>query len=143
MELNLDWRRRQSALWPEVSYELRPLRVWAFQELLAFWEGEALRGGPHRAEGESVGDGDAPADGPGAPRATLAATARLMDVARRILPDHVRGLSGLRVRAGSAAEAAVPTLEALCEEAALLPLAAELVAALVELSTLDAGAEKN
>jgi len=148
MELNLDWRQRQSALWPEVSYELRPLRVWAFQELLAFWEGEgerskALRGGPHRAEGESVGDGDAPADGPGAPRATLAATARLMDVARRILPDHVRGLSGLRVRAGSAAEAAVPTLEALCEEAALLPLAAELVAALVELSTLDAGAEKN
>jgi hypothetical protein len=136
MELNLDWRRRQSALWPEVSYELRPLRVWAFQELLAFWEGEALRGRPHRAEGESVGDGDAP-------RATLAATARLMDVARRILPDHVRGLSGLRVRAGSAAEAAVPTLEALCEEAALLPLAAELVAALVALSTLDAGAEKN
>ena len=136
MELNLDWRQRQSALWPEVSYELRPLRVWAFQELLAFWEGEGERTAGQAAEGVH-------GERAGAQAASLAATARLMDVARRILPDHVRGLSGLRVRAGSAAEAAVPPLEALCEEAALLPLAAELVAALVELSTLDAGAEKN
>jgi hypothetical protein len=127
MELNLDWRRRASALWPEVSYELRPLRVWAFQELLVFWEAQGVAGS-NVAPG-----GTAPA---------LVSSARLMEVARRIFPDHVRGLAGLHARGedGAPAPVAVP---ALCEEAALLPLAAEIVAALVEISTLDAAAEKN
>ena len=125
MELNLDWRRRTSALWPDVSYEMRPLRVWAFQELLACREAQG-------------GDEAAPPR-PGGP--SLAASTRLMEVARRIFPEHVRGLSGLQVR--SEAGTAPAAVAELCEEAALLPLAAEMLAGLVEISTLDAGAEKN
>ncbi|HKI97174.1 MAG TPA: hypothetical protein VKB51_01745 [bacterium] len=140
MELNLDWQRRRSAVWPEVGYELRPLRVWAFQELLAFWEAQASA--PY-AEAPVEASADAPPDAarprPGAP--TLAATARLMDVARRIFPEHVRGLSGLQVR-GEAGTALVAVAD-LCEETALLPLAAEIVARLIGISTLDEGAEKN
>ena len=136
MELNLDWRRRQSALWPEVSYELRPLRVWAFQELLAFWEAKGaaavVAGAPEGAE---------PPPARPAPTASLAATTRLMEVARRILPEHVRGLAGLQVR--TEAGAAGVTVAELCEETALLPLAAEIVAGLVEISALGEGAEKN
>jgi hypothetical protein len=64
-----------------------------------------------------------------------------MEVARRIFPEHVRGLSGLQVR--SEAGTAPAAVAELCEEAALLPLAAEMLAGLVEISTLDAGAEKN
>lgn len=131
MDLNLDWRRRQSAVWPQVSYELRPLRVWAFQELLACWAD---------AEGSPASGGEGGAQDAGR-AAGLVRTARLMDVARRILPDHVRGLEGLRVRGeGGPAE---PSMEALCEEALLMPLAAELVERLVEISALEPGAEKN
>jgi hypothetical protein len=173
MELNLDWQRRQSALWPEVSYELRPLRVWAFQELLAFWEAApggasgATRPHPPNAPAPHAGQGGvsaADADGlnpsllsgegsSGASRAgeesratvpgarSLAATAGLMAVARRILPEHVRDLRGLtaRTEAGSGPVAVAD----LCEEALLLPLAAELVARLIERSTLDGADAKN
>lgn len=138
MELNLDWQRRTSALWPQVGYEIRPLRVWAFQELIAFWEAEAQRRAVHedRADDAGATAGAAP---PRAP--SLAASTRLMAVAQRILPDHVRGLEGLQLRCEGATAPA--TVAQLCEEAALLPLAAEIVAALVEISALGADAEKN
>lgn len=136
MELNLDWQRCTSAVWPEVGYELRPLRVWAFQELLAFWEAQAPPPSAEATPTDAAPDAARPR--PGAP--TLAATARLMDVARRIFPEHVRGLSGLQVR-GEAGTALVAVAD-LCEETALLPLAAEIVARLIGISTLDEGAEK-
>jgi hypothetical protein len=141
MELNLDWQRRTSALWPEVSYELRPLRVWAFQELLACWEAQANDVPPAAQpapDGAPGARGAQPAPRPGA---SLAATARLMEAARRIFPEHVRGLSGLRLRGEAGSAPAAPA--DLCEEAALLPLAAEIVAGLVEISALGEGAEKN
>jgi len=137
MELNLDWRRRQSALWPEVSYEIRPLRVWAFQELVTFWEGEAAG----RAAAPGPGTGDAAQADAARPPVSMLATARLMEVARRILPEHVRGLAGLQVRAE--AGCAVVAVSDLCEETALLPLAAEIVAGLVSISALEPAAEKN
>jgi hypothetical protein len=135
MELNLDWRRRQSALWPEVSYEIRPLRVWAFQELATFWEAQ----GAGRAAAAAADPGGA--GGAGSSPPSLSATARLMEVARRIFPEHVRGLSGLQVR-GEGGSAALAVSD-LCEETALLPLAAEIVAGLVAISALDGAAEKN
>jgi len=132
MELNLDWRRCRSALWPDVSYEIRPLRVWAFQELATFWEAQ----GAGRAAAAAVEGGGSGGAAPG-----LAATARLMEVARRIFPEHVRALAGLHVR-GEGGTAA-PAVSDLCEETALLPLAAEIVAGLVAISALDGAAEKN
>jgi hypothetical protein len=124
MELNLDWRRHASALWPEVSYELRPLRVWAYHELLAFWQ--------------ECGAGGA---GSGAVKLTPAQGAGLMAVAKRILPEHVRELQGVvLVRDGARQPAAV---EALCEEAALMPLAGEIVSRLVGLTEVPPAAEKN
>lgn len=132
MELNLDWRQRRSTVWPEVCYEIRPLRVWAFQELVAYWEAAGRDGTPPPAD---------PAQAPGIRPGSLGAAARMMGVARRIFPDHVRNVTGLHLRAEGGT--AVPDAAALCEEAPLLPLAAEIVAALVEISALDEGAEKN
>jgi hypothetical protein len=124
MELNLEWRRHASAVWPEVSYELRPLRVWAFHELLAYWQ---ECGVDTRAPGPV---GLTPAQGLG-----------LMTVARRIFPEHVRGLEGVVLVQGG--ERAPASLDALCEEAALLPLAGEMISRLVALSEIGPGAEKN
>ena len=124
MELDLDWRRESSAQWPDVSYELRPLKVWAFQELLAYWEGDGA--GP---SGEAEG------------KATASASVRLMEVARRIFPEHVRGLSGLTiVQGGERKPAGVNTL---CEETQTLPLAGEIISRLVAISEVGASAEKN
>ncbi len=123
MELNLDWRRETSTVWPEVSYELRPLRVWAFHELLAYWQSCGV---------------DAPAGS--AVRLTPAQGLGLMSVARRIFPEHVRGLEGVVLVQGG--ERTPAPLEALCEEAALLPLAGELVSRLVALSEIPPAAEK-
>ncbi len=123
MELNLDWRREISALWPEVSYELRPLRVWAFHELLAYWQ--------------SCGAGGAVDPPPLTPAQGLG----LMAVARRILPEHVRALEGVvLVRSGERVPA---DLGALCDEAPLMPLAGEIVSRLVARSELPPAAEKN
>jgi len=66
---------------------------------------------------------------------------KLMEVARRIFPEHVRALAGLHVR-GEGGTAALAVSD-LCEETALLPLAAEIVAGLVAISALDGAAEKN
>jgi len=119
MQIDLDWRRERSALWPEVSYEIRPLRVWAFQELMAYWERQAAPG----TEGTGAADGLA-----------------LLAVARRIFPDHVRDVQGLTLtREGETAPA---TPEALCEEAPLAPLAGEIVARLVAASEIGDDAEK-
>jgi hypothetical protein len=123
MELNLDWRRETSALWPEVSYELRPLRVWAFHELLAYWQSCGV-------------DGQA-----GASTLTAAQGLGLMAVARRILPEHVRALDGVVLVQGG--ERVAASLEALCDEAPLMPLAGEIVSRLVTRSELPPAAEKN
>jgi hypothetical protein len=127
MELNLDWRRETSALWPEVSYELRPLRVWAFHELLAYWQSSG------------VSAPDRPSDSTGRPNA--AQGLGLMTVARRILPEHVRALEGVILVQGG--ERAPASLESLCEEAALMPLAGEIISRLVARSELPPAAEKN
>ncbi len=124
MELNLDWRRETSALWPEVSYELRPLRVWAFHELLAYWQECGVDG----RDGAPV-------------RLTPAQGLGLMAVARRILPEHVRALEGVLLVQGG--ERAPASLDALCDEAALIPLAGEIVSRLVARSEIPLAAEKN
>jgi len=123
MELNLDWRRETSSVWPDVSYELRPLRVWAYHELLAFWQECGMNDGKNSA------------------RLSPAQGAALMTVAKRILPEHVRGLQGVvLVREGARQPAAV---EELCEEAALMPIAGEIVARLVARTEIAPAAEKN
>jgi hypothetical protein len=124
MELNLDWRRETSALWPEVSYELRPLRVWAFHELLAYWQECGVDG----RDGAPV-------------RLTPAQGLGLMAVARRILPEQVRALEGVLLVQGG--ERAPASLDALCDEAALIPLAGEIVSRLVARSEIPLAAEKN
>ena len=125
MEFNLDWQPQTSALWPEVSYELRPLKVWAFQALLDCWD-----------SGADSGAGEVPA-----PRAAVAGSARLMEVAGRVFPEHVRNLAGLTVRVEGRVEGA--NLEHLSRETLLLPLAGEIIARLLSLSEVGGAAEKN
>lgn len=125
MELNLDWRREDSEVWPSVSYELRPLKVWAFQELLDYWERYGKSGSDEATE----------------PVARPSEGVKLMDVAVRIFPEHVRGVQGLTVNCeGQSGQA---TVEMLCEETQLLPLAGEIVSRLVAISEVGTQDEKN
>ncbi len=133
MQIDLDWRAYRSAVWPDVACELRPLRVWAFQELAALWS-EAAAPGDAREAPE-------PREGPEGPPGLRLDNARVSEVARRVLPEHVRNLTGLELRRDGVT--AVPEPEALCDEAVLLPLVAELLARLVEVSELAAEPEKN
>jgi hypothetical protein len=64
-----------------------------------------------------------------------------MAVARRILPEHVRALEGVLLVQGG--ERAPASLDALCDEAALIPLAGEIVSRLVARSEIPPAAEKN
>ncbi|MDH4225124.1 MAG: hypothetical protein OEW12_05715 [Deltaproteobacteria bacterium] len=128
MELNLDWRHEESALWPGVTYQLRPLRVWAFQELMAFWES--------RPQPEARGDGP-----PAARRLGAADTLEFMAVAGKVLPPHVRQLQGLiLIRDGEKHPA---TVESLCEETPLTDLAGEILSRLITLSEIRPEREKN
>ncbi len=124
MDFNLDWQSRSSRHWPEVSYEIRPLRVWAFLELMSFWE---ARGETPQATGTA--------------RLSAADSLRLMQVAETILPEHVRHLRGARVQREGQTQDLQP--QELCTEGLFLPLVGEMVADLVALSEMDAGAEKN
>lgn len=125
MELNLEWRGWSSESWPEVRCELRPLKVWAFQELLSAWE----------VEGKPLGEAET------RPAATQIKGARLMAVARRILPDHVRALEGVTVRLDG--QTAPASLEQLCEETALMALAGEILSRLVAISEITEAEQKN
>ena len=124
MELDLDWRTVQSEVWPEVSYELRPLRVWAFRDLMAFWEKQGAQ-----TENENAIIRMSPVE-----------SFRLMELAERILPDHVRALKGVSVK--TAGERATPEIAQLCQESALIPLAGEMVAKLVSISQVEGEPEK-
>jgi len=124
MELNLDWRRERSARLDAVSYEIRPLKVWAFQELMAFWESQPREG-----------------EGPARLRLTPVQSLGLVDLARRIFPDHVRNLSGISLRREGSSAPAGPL--DLCEEAPLLELAGEVLGRLVAISELSPADEKN
>jgi len=126
MELNLDWRRETSTVWPQVSYELRPLKVWAFSELMEHWA-------RHAADDES-GEGTRL-------RLEGGAGLGLMAVARRIFPTHVRAVRGLTLCTDGEHQEA--TVEALCDEAPLLPLAGEIIARLVAISEVGETDEKN
>ncbi|MDH5751331.1 MAG: hypothetical protein OEZ59_02800 [Deltaproteobacteria bacterium] len=116
MELNLDWRKEQSGLWKDVSYELRPLRVWAFQALLDLWSSKNT---------------PQPEDRPGA---------SLTALATRIFPEHVRNLEGLVITRDQSTGPATPA--DLAEEAVLLPLASEIISRLVSISEVEETAEK-
>jgi hypothetical protein len=133
MEFNLDWQPHTSALWPEVTYELRPLKVWAFQALLDCWDGAQGWGGAGGAGGAGPVER--------APRPAAAGSARLMEAAERVFPEHVRNLAGLTVRAEGRVEPA--GLEHLSRETLLLPLAGEIIARLLSLSEVGEAAEKN
>ena len=125
MELHLDWRQMDSAVMPGVRYELRPLRVWAFQELMAFWE---------QREGAKAAP-EAPAD------LRFSEALALLAVARRVFPQHVQKLEGLvLLKEGQRIPAGV---EQLCEEMPLVELAGEILNRLVQLSTLTPNGEKN
>ena len=128
MDINVDWRRETSRVWPEVSYELRPLRVWAFQALMDRHEG--LR---EAAESQDAQSQDAES------RAG-AGNGSLLALAARIFPQHVRAVEGLTVRREGQSQAV--TAEALGEEALLLPLAGEILARLIALSEVGAAGEK-
>ena len=136
MELNLDWRREASALWPEVTFEIRPLKVWAFQELLAHWEA----GGAGVNQAIDPGGDEKPEKNQAVPSAAGAGVG-LIEVAKHIFPEHVRELRGITLtRNGATANA---SLEALCEETALLKLALEIVSKLMAISEIASGEEKN
>ena len=84
MELNLEWRAWRSDTWPEVACELRPLKVWAFQEVLEAWGGQRH---PAAAEGEQ------PLPAPIKGRPVMAGAPPLPPGAR---PRRARSLSPLR-----------------------------------------------
>lgn len=125
MEIDLDWRAWNSDTWPEVVCELRPLKVWAFQELLEAWEGQ-------RQTLEKEGEPPLPSS---------ATNTSLMAVARRILPEHARNLRGVTVRLDGQSQPA--TLEQLCEETALMPVAGEILFRLVSISEVTEAEQKN
>ncbi len=109
-----------------MRYELRPLRVWAFEALMACWE---------RPAGEAAGRDDPAAAAP-------ARGARLMEAAGRVFPDHVRNVEGLSVRAEG--QSLPATLEQICGETAFLPLlAGEMLSRLLSISDLTEEEEKN
>lgn len=125
MEFDLDWRRETSATWPDVSYEIRPLKVWAFHQLLDFW------GQSERSDSDALTTGKInPSDG-----------VRLIEIAARIFPDHVRALEGIRVKRDD--QVGAPSIEMLCEETQFLPLAGEIVSRLVAVSEIGSQDEKN
>jgi len=124
MECLLDWQSRQSSLWPDVSYEIRPLKVWAFLDLMTCW-GE---GAPERPEGGT------------SPGQQALKSQALLDVAKRVIPEHVRNLKGLYVqRDGQVRDG---TVEEVCEEALLMPLAVEMISGLIEISEVGKEDEK-
>jgi len=125
MELNLDWQARASEVWPDVCYEIRPLRVWAFQELMAFWEAQTPLSG----------------DGEDKTRISPVQSAELMALARKIFPEHLREITGLFLRREQGTEAA--TAMDICEETPLLPLAGEIMARLIAISEIRGTEEKN
>lgn len=98
--------------------------MWAFHELLAYWQSC----GVDARDGAVV-------------RLTPAQGLGLMAVARRIFPEHVRALEGVVLVQGG--ERVPAPLEALCEEAALIPLAGEMISRLVARSEIPPAAEKN
>ena len=109
MKLDLDWKMVRSELWPEIQYEIRPLRVWAFQELVSCWETRENR----KDLSPTIG-------------------AELMATLKKIFPEHLRNISGLTlVQDGKSREA---TPESICEETALMPLAGEIFSRLIALS---------
>ncbi|MDH4247403.1 MAG: hypothetical protein OEW39_06275, partial [Deltaproteobacteria bacterium] len=111
MEINVDWRREPSRVWPEVSYELRPLRVWAFQALLDRWEGLRDAAAPAPEDGGALSAAGETPWGRGGEHSLLA-------LAARIFPDHVRRLEGLTLNRDGQTLPASP--EMLGEEALLL-----------------------
>ncbi len=125
MEFNLEWRHRTSSVWPDVGYEIRPLKVWAFQELLAYWEENGSPAGE-----ASQGHGG-----------IAVKNTRLMEIAKRVFPDHVRNLEGISLRENGKSEPA--TVERLCEETLFMPLAGELISSLIAISETGEEEEKN
>lgn len=109
MDINLEWREQKSELWEGVTYEIRPLRVWAFQEIMTFWENNGGKAG-----------------------ASPAKSLNLMPVAQRIFKDHVRELKGVRVNIEGESTAATP--DDLCRETPLVGLAGEIIVYLVTIS---------
>ena len=136
--IDLDWRREESALHPGVYYEIRPLKVWAYLELLGAWDkgaAEAPAATPRAAEAP------APEGAPVAELGALPRQGRLLRLAPRIFPEHVRALEGLEMtREG--VRLPVDAI-ALAEEAALAPLAGEVITRLLEISQLTGADEKN
>ena len=84
--------------------------------------------------------GSGPNDG-ATPAAVPSNSVKVIEVAKRIFPDHVRGLAGLTIVQDGEGREATP--EGLCEETALLPLAGEIISRLIAVSEIAESDEKN
>lgn len=125
MEINLEWQQFTSSLYPEVSYEIRPLKAWAFQELLSHWEIH----GPAESSGLNPG-GLKPSE-----------SMKILQAVQPIFSEHVRGLQGVKISDGGKDREA--EVENLCEETPLLRLAGEVLGHLISISSLSSVEEKN
>ena len=126
MKLDLEWRRIGSDLHPGVSYEVRPLMVWAYLDLLAAWE----VGSPARP-------GEVTEESPPSP----ALSSQIWRVLERVFPEHLRALEGLVF---SSPEGETPPSPAdIAREAVMIPLAGEILGHLMRISQVGEAEAKN
>ena len=122
MNLDLDWRVHISLAVPDVVCKIRPLKLWAFQELMAFWQ-------------------TLPETKDGKPKFSTDASIELVKVAKRVFPEHVKDLQNITLRVDG--EQRMATIDDLCDETAFMSLTVEVIGALVSISEMGAEDEKN
>lgn len=111
MYLNLSWREFSPA--DGVIVEIRPLKIWAFQELAQVAGQKAMEDGKVKMEGGAVWE--------------------LLAAARKVFPEHVRNVKGLTIEDGESRPA---TVEDLSDETALaMSIGASIVAELLSISS--------
>ena len=119
MEISLGWRRVDLKDLPDISVELRPLKVWAFQKLIA------------SQAGNSDGKSQEALDG-----------LTMLEVAKEIFPEHVRAVKGIVVSRDDG-ESSDVTLEDLTTETQLITVSAAILSQLFEISQLTEMEQKN
>lgn len=122
MNLDLDWRVHVSESMQDVTCKIRPLKLWAFQAVMAFWQGL-----PTNEEGQ--------------PRLNTAASIGLIQVAEKVFPEHVKELQNITVQVEGKQRMA--TIDDLCKETAFMGLSVEIIGALITISEVGAEEEKN
>lgn len=136
MEVNLDWRDFQSALFPEVHCQIRPLRVAAYQRCITLWSKFSFmdtQGGTKEEVEKAASERS---------RALFTQyLPDLLEVAKVIFPDHVRHLVGITILKDGARKAGDVT--DLWEETAFSSITIEVLSVLMTISSLSVVEAKN